>query len=62
MKEIIIGIFFIAVGLLFGSISLTYTIGTLSNMGPGYYPLILSVALIVLGIVNILREVIYGHN
>lgn len=62
MKEIIIGIFFITVGLLFCGISLTYKIGTLSNMGPGYYPLILSVALIVLGIVNILREVIYGHT
>lgn len=62
MKELVTGIFFIAVGVLFGSISLTYTVGTLSNMGSGYYPLIFSAILISVGAANILRKIINGRN
>ena len=44
------GLLFIAVGLLFGVQSLGLEIGTAFRMGPGYFPLVLSGILILLGI------------
>lgn len=44
------GLLFIAFGLLFGVQSLGLEIGTAFRMGPGYFPLVLSGILILLGI------------
>jgi Tripartite tricarboxylate transporter TctB family len=44
------GILFIAFGLLFGVQSLGLEIGTAFRMGPGYFPLVLSGILILLGL------------
>lgn len=45
------GAIFIAVGLIFGYQSWNLEIGTAFRMGPGYFPLVLSIILILLGIV-----------
>ncbi len=49
------GGFFIAAGLFFGVQSLGLEIGTAFRMGPGYFPLVLSGLLIVLGLVVIVQ-------
>ncbi|HET9534720.1 MAG TPA: tripartite tricarboxylate transporter TctB family protein [Mesorhizobium sp.] len=45
------GVIFVAVGLIFGYQSWNLEIGTAFRMGPGYFPLVLSIILILLGIV-----------
>jgi hypothetical protein len=51
-KDLLSGVFFIAVGLLYGGIALTsLQIGSAFNMGPGYFPMALSSVLVVLGLV-----------
>lgn len=50
-KDLGAGAFFIAVGLVYGSIAwLRLPIGVALNMGPGYFPIILSGMLVVLGL------------
>lgn len=56
MKTIATSLFFIIVGSVFAYTSYNYNIGTLDNMGPGYYPLMFSLILIAIGIINLLRE------
>lgn len=50
------GLLFVIVGLVFAIWSTTYNIGTASNMGPGYFPLILSLTLVILGLLNVLKS------
>jgi hypothetical protein len=45
------GAIFIAVGLFFGYQSWNLEIGTAFRMGPGYFPLVLSVILVLLGLI-----------
>ena len=50
-KDLGAGAFFILVGVLYGSIAWTgLPIGQALNMGPGYFPIVLSCMLIVLGL------------
>jgi len=49
LKDLIAGLIFIAFGLAFGYASLGYPIRTALRMGPGFFPLVLSGILIVLG-------------
>jgi hypothetical protein len=53
--DAIAGVLFILFGLLFGVQSLRLEIGTAFRMGPGYFPLVLSAILILLGL-----AIIYG--
>lgn len=53
------GLLFIAIGLLFLFTSVSYPIGVASKMGPGYFPVLLSVVLICLGVVNIVKSIIH---
>lgn len=46
-----------AVGLIFSIWSTFYKIGVASNMGPGYFPLLISVVLMVLGLANIFKSI-----
>lgn len=50
------GLLFIIVGLFFGLASLRYEMGTLSNMNAGYMPLVLGIALCVLGLFIVIRS------
>jgi hypothetical protein len=51
LPDILAGSIFIAFGLFFALTSLTYDVGTPFQMGPGFFPLILGGALVLLGIV-----------
>lgn len=52
-----IGILFVAVALLFGTNSLiNLSIGSITSPGPGLFPLIASVALLVLGLFSIMNK------
>lgn len=51
MKRAASGVFLVAVGAFFLVHSFGYTMGTLSRMGPGYFPALMGGVLIVLGLV-----------
>lgn len=53
--NIVCGAFFIAAGLFFGIQCLGLHIGTAFRMGPGYFPLILSGLLVLLGVIVIVQ-------
>ncbi|MBS7699955.1 MULTISPECIES: tripartite tricarboxylate transporter TctB family protein [unclassified Chelatococcus] len=53
-KDFLAGLFILAVGALGLAIGRNYETGTPSEMGPGYFPLILSIILVVLGLVQII--------
>jgi hypothetical protein len=53
---------FITVGLLFLIGSTNYNVGQATSMGPGYFPLMLSLILILLGSVNIVKSFILLSN
>lgn len=60
-KDISAGAFFAAVGLLYGGITLAaLPIGQAVEMGPGYFPIVLSGLLVVLGIAIALRGFFHG--
>lgn len=62
-KELASGAVFIAVGLFYGSITVrTLVIGSALDIGPGYFPFILSGVLIVLGAVIAVRGFWVGHQ
>lgn len=48
------GVFIILFGLLFGLNSLRYSVGTFSRGGPGLFPLMASVALVVIGLIVVI--------
>ncbi len=55
-KDFIAGLMFIAVGIAAIVIASNYTLGTAARMGPGYFPRILGILMIVLGAVLALRS------
>lgn len=55
--DAIAGVVFILFGLLFGVQSLGLEIGTAFRMGPGYFPLVLSGLLILLGLLIVAKSV-----
>ena len=55
-KDLVAGLMFIAVGILAIVIASNYTLGTAARMGPGYFPRILGILMIVLGAIIGLRS------
>ncbi len=49
LKDGLAGVVFVAIGLAFAFIGQTYALGTTGQMGPGYFPTVLGVILVVLG-------------
>ena len=49
-KDLLAGALFVGFGLAFALTSATYDIGTPLRMGPGFYPLVIGVVLVVLGV------------
>jgi hypothetical protein len=45
------GLLFVAVALFFFTVSTNYTLGTAARMGPGYFPIMLSILLAAIGLV-----------
>jgi len=54
-KKFITSILAILTGLFFAINSLKYSLGATSNMGPGYYPLVVSCIIIAIGVVLLMR-------
>ncbi len=50
LTDILAGLIFVAFGLAFAITSLSYELGTLLRMGPGYFPLALGGILVLLGL------------
>jgi len=61
-KKILIGTIFITVAVVFGLGSLNYRIGTLDDLGPALFPLIVSTALALLGLVMIAQGLVQHVN
>lgn len=60
-KDMASGLFFVAAGLLYGGIALsTLPFGSALRMGPGYFPLILSSLMVMLGAIISLRSLKSG--
>jgi hypothetical protein len=55
-KDFVAGLMFIAVGIAAIVIASNYTLGSAARMGPGYFPRILGILMIVLGAVLALRS------
>lgn len=62
LKDILAGSVFIAFGLFFALVSLTYEVGSPLNMGPGYVPLVLGGALVLLGLVIVAKGFVAGEG
>lgn len=60
VTDILAGGFFLLTGLVFGAIALTYPIGELGNMGPGYFPLMVCAGLALVGVVLIGRSILHA--
>jgi putative tricarboxylic transport membrane protein len=59
MKDIVAGLLFIVIGVFFKYHSQTYSLGSVSNMGPGYFPDLISTLLLVVGIVLTIKSLIW---
>ncbi len=58
-KEAAAGMFFVAVGMIYGSIAWSgLRIGSALQMGPGYFPIVLAGVLVVFGVIMIARAFI----
>jgi hypothetical protein len=58
--DLLTGLLFLAFGLFVVIYGSRYPLGTLQRMGPGYYPLLASSGLVVLGVVLVGRSVVKG--
>ncbi len=57
LKNFILGATLVAIGVVFGYSSIFYTLGDWSQMGPGMFPFILSMLLIINGFMIALQAV-----
>ena len=55
-KDLVAGLLFIAAGIAAIAIAANYTLGTAARMGPGYFPRVLGMLLIVLGAILAARS------
>jgi len=62
IKDFIIGLFFIFIGVFFTILSFNYNVGVLSDMGTGFFPILFSCLLIILGLIVILLRIKNGCN
>lgn len=57
IKDILSGLIFVGFGAAFGYAASGYQLGTAFRMGPGYFPLVLAGALVVLGVAVVVKGV-----
>ena len=62
VKDFWTGIIYVAVGSLFVFLARDYGMGTSLKMGPAYFPTVLSMLLIIIGIISLVRSFIEGYN
>lgn len=54
-RDVLAGLFFLALGAIGFVVALSYPFGTLREMGPGFFPCVLGMVLVAFGIVTLLR-------
>src|SRR5436305_9485300 len=59
-KAFLSGLFFAAIGLFAAIHATDYTIGRVTRMGPGFFPLILGLILVALGLTNMVRSIAWA--
>lgn len=57
-KDFFSGLLFVVVGICFGWIATDYRIGTSAHMGPGYFPLLCSILLVIIGLAICIRSLV----
>lgn len=57
-KDLVTGIVYLVIGTAFLFLSRDYKLGTAVKMGPAFFPLILSVLLMLIGVVSIIRGIL----
>ena len=62
LKDLLAGLIFIGLGLAFGYATLDYDIGSAFRMGPGYFPLVLSIILTLLGLLTTVQSFASGPD
>jgi hypothetical protein len=62
VRDLLAGLIFIAFGLTFAGISLTYDLGTALRMGPGYFPFVLGLLLTLLGLAIAIEGFLKGED
>jgi len=62
LRDLVAGLVFVAFGLAFAGIALTYDLGTALRMGPGYFPLLLGSLLALLGIAITIEGLVRGDG
>lgn len=62
LKDLLSGLIFVGIGLTFGYATLGYNIGTALRMGPGYFPLVLSGLMVLLGVVITVQSFATGPD
>lgn len=55
-RNLVRGLFLMAISLAFGLTSLLYPVGQLSRAGPGFFPLVVSGMLLLVGIATVVRS------
>ena len=60
-RNLLRGLFLIAISLGFGLVSLRYPIGQFSRAGPGLFPLLVSSVLFLIGLINVVRSRFVEH-
>lgn len=60
--DLLAGAIFVGFGLAFAITSTTYDIGTPLRMGPGFFPLVLGGALVVLGVAIVVKAFVAGEG
>src|SRR5258708_19945303 len=55
-RNLVRGLFLIAISLAFGLVSLRYPIGQFSRAGPGLFPLLVSCLLFLIGLITVVRS------
>lgn len=60
-KKVLTGIIFILVGGCFFYMSLSYAFGSVVAMGPGYFPMLISAMLTLVGIAIVIKDLVWKY-
>lgn len=55
-QDVLLGAFFLTIGAVAASMAVSYSFGTSSRMGPGYFPMIISSLLVITGLLILFRS------
>jgi hypothetical protein len=61
-RNLVRGLFLVAISLVFGLMSLRYPIGEFSRAGPGLFPLMVSSLLLLIGVITVIRSRFVEHH